>query len=281
MTTRTAILVGMVTIAVGCSKADKPTAVVSAVEAPAAAPAAPTPPPAPPAEAVVPPSSYAKAVFAEAVTENSPEEQSIPPERTLAGRATAKLREEVQRQFAKVDFTTPAGKRLAYTATLDTEYGTVVMTMLPEIAPNHVRNFVALARAGYYDGLLFENIVRQEGEDGTKLEMVQGGCPLGTGEAGIGHLGYWLKPEFSDKVAHEAGTVGAWHDSAADSAACRFYITLGKAPVMDGNYTAFAQVTQGLDVVRTIGQLPRPDGSARPMKPAAIRTVTIQTREVD
>lgn len=281
MTTRTALFVGTLTLALGCSKADKPTPVVSVAAVPPATPAEPSPPPAPPAEAVVPPGGYAKAIFADAVTENSPEEQSIPPDRTLTGLATAKLREEVQRQFERVVFTTPAGKRLSYTASLDTEYGPIVMTMLPEVAPNHVRNFVALARAGYYDGLLFENIVRQDGEDGTKLEMVQGGCPLGTGEAGIGHLGYWLKPEFSDKLTHEAGTVGACRDDAADSAACRFYITLGTAPVMDGHFTAFAKVTQGLDAVRKIGQLPRPDGSARPLKPAEIRKVTIQTREVD
>jgi len=51
--------------------------------------------------------------------------------------------------------------------------------------------------------------------------------------------------------------------------------------VMDGNFTVFAKVTQGLDVLRTIAKQPRPDGALRPNRPAVIRTVTIQTREVD
>ena len=66
-----------------------------------------------------------------------------------------------------------------------------------------------------------------------------------------------------------------------DTAACRFYITLSPAPVMDGQFTVFGRVTQGLDVVHKIVKQPRPDGGVRPLKPTAIRTVTIQTREVD
>ena len=64
-------------------------------------------------------------------------------------------------------------------------------------------------------------------------------------------IGYWLKPEFS-KEEHEAGSVGACHGEEPDTAACRFYITLSKAPFLDGNFTIFGKVVQGLDVVRTI-----------------------------
>jgi peptidyl-prolyl cis-trans isomerase B (cyclophilin B) len=221
--------------------------------------------------------------FSEAITEDCPEDQQPPPDRTLNGLSTGKLREAVQRLWGGIAFTTPSGKKLAYSATLDTEYGPITMTLLPEVAPNHVRNFVALARAGYYDGLLFEHVIQQEGEGGpeAKLELIEGGCPLGTGEAGIGHLGYWLKPEFNAEIKHVEGTVGACLTGAPDTAACRFYITLSTAPVMDGNFTVFAKVTHGLDVVRTIAKQPRPDGSLRPNKPAVIRKVTIQTREVD
>src|SRR5262249_12172122 len=169
------------------------------------------------------PATAKAASFSDAITEDCPEEQQPPPDRTLNGLSTGKLRVEVQRQWERIAFTTPAGKKLAYSATLDTEVGAVTLALLPEIAPNHVRNFIALARAGYYDGLVFEQVIQQEGEGGpeAKLELVEAGCPLGTGEPGIGHLGYWLKPEFNESVKHEAGTVGACLSGGEDTAACR------------------------------------------------------------
>src|SRR5262245_36310321 len=127
----------------------------------------------------------AVASFADAVTETGSEEQQPPPDRTLSGLATGKLRLDVQRMWSGIAFTLPSGKPLAYTATVDTELGQVVIALRPEIAPNHVRNFVALARAGYYNGLLFENVVSENTEGGGRLEWVEGGCPLGTGETGL------------------------------------------------------------------------------------------------
>ena len=217
------------------------------------------------------------------ITETSDADQLPPPDRTLNGLSTGKLRVEVQKHWDQITFTTPTGKKLAYAAILDTEHGLVTLSLRPDVAPNHVRNFVALARAGYYDGLVFEHVLQQEGDDGpaAKLELIEGGCPSGTGDPGIGHLGYWLRQEISESVKHEAGTVGACRGDQPDTAGCRFYITLSSAPVMDGNFTVFAQVTQGLDVVRTIWRQPRPEGSIRPTKPAIIRKVTIQSREVD
>jgi len=237
--------------------------------------------PAPAAPSVAAPADstpVAVASFADAVTETGSEEQQPPPDRTLSGLSTGKLRLDVQRFWGAIAFTSPGGKPLAYTATLDTELGQIVIELRPAIAPNHVRNFVALARAGYYNGLLFENVVAENSENG-KLEWIEGGCPLGTGETGLGHLGYWLKPEFRDDVKHEAGTVGACRCDQPDTAACRFYITLGPAPVMDGHFTVFGRVTHGLDVVRKINEQPRPAGTARPDRPTVIRSATIQVRE--
>jgi peptidyl-prolyl cis-trans isomerase B (cyclophilin B) len=220
--------------------------------------------------------------FADAVSEDSPEEQLPPPDQTFNGLSTGKVRVAVQKLWDQIAFTTPAGKKLAYTAVVDTEFGTVKMALRPDVAPNHVRNFVALARAGFYDGLVFERVIQQQGDGpDSKLELVEAGCPLGTGEPGIGHLGYWLSPEFSDAVKHEPGTVGACLNGAEDTAGCRFYVTLSSAPAMDTSFTVFGKVTTGLDVVRTIAKQPRPDGSPRPDKPAVIRKVTIQTREVE
>jgi peptidyl-prolyl cis-trans isomerase B (cyclophilin B) len=222
--------------------------------------------------------------FAEAaVQERATGDILPPPDRTLAGQSTGKLRVEVQKLWDQIAFASPAGKRIDYTADLDTEFGTIRLTFRPDVAPNHVRNFIALARAGYYDGLVFEHVIQQQGEGGpdARLDLIEGGCPLGTGEPGIGHLGYWLRPEISEAVKHEAGAVGACRDAQPDTAACRFYITLSAAPVMDGNFTVFGKVASGLDVVRRITEQPRPNGSIRPDKPTVIRTVTIRAKEVD
>ncbi|HEY1380351.1 MAG TPA: peptidylprolyl isomerase [Gemmataceae bacterium] len=227
------------------------------------------------------PSSPKPLPFSEAVSEDSPEEQLPPPDQTVNGLATGLVRIRVQKLWDTIAFTTPAGKKLAYSAVLDTEFGPVTIALRPDVAPNHVRNFVALARAGFYDGLVFERVIEQQGDGpDSRLELIEGGCPLGTGEPGVGHLGYWLYPEFSD-VKHEPGTVGACLNGAEDTAGCRFYVTLSSAPAMDGNFTVFGKVTTGLDVIRTIAKQPRADGSPRPDKPVLIRKVTIQTREVE
>lgn len=220
--------------------------------------------------------------FSEAVWEESPGNQQPPTDMTRAGQSTAKLRVEVQKLWETIKFTTSTGKTIVHVAHVDTEFGKFKVELQHDIAPNHVRNFVALAKAGYYNGLMFEHILQAPNEDtpDSLVELVEGGCPLGTGEPGIGHLGYWLKPEFNDAIKHEPGTLGAYHDDNPDSAACRFYIALTKAPAMDGNFTAFGKVVSGLDVVRTISKQPRIDGSVQPVKPALIRSVTIETVEV-
>ncbi len=213
-----------------------------------------------------------------------------PVDQTIAGKSTGMIFSAVTRNWQDIRFTSPAGKPVEYTVTLDTELGPIEMALYPEIAPNHVRNFLALVQAGYYDGLCFDRIRREESEDdpGSKLDEIEGGCPLGSGEAGVDHLGYWLKDEFDDpdkpKLSHEEGTVGACHGDELDSAACRFYITLNKACFLDGNYTAFGKVTKGLDVARKIFQRPvivddQEQSARRPEKPVSIRKATVQAHE--
>src|SRR5262249_21834591 len=164
-----------------------------------------------------------------------------------------KLYEDVLRRWDKISFVNAQGQKLAYTVTLETELGKIEIDLLPDVAPNHVRNFLALIQAGYYDGLVFERVISEQSDagPGAKVELIEGGCPVGTGQPGCGSIGYWMKPEFSDDVKHEEGSVGACRGEDPESAACRFYITLSKAPVMDGEHTIFGKVTpRGLDVVR-------------------------------
>jgi peptidyl-prolyl cis-trans isomerase B (cyclophilin B) len=224
--------------------------------------------------------------FVEVTISEPPEDWLRPPDMTLTGKSVGKLYTEVKNHWDQIRFVSPGGKPLAYWAILDTEMGEIEITLRPDLAPNHVRNFVALAQAGYYDGLLFERTIHEEGTEG-KLELIEGGCPIGTGEAGYGSIGYWMKPEIRpDLHVHEEGAVGASHGQGKDTAACKFYITLNQCPFMDGEYTVFGKVTQGLGVARKILSLPVRDDSEfpegdRPVKPVVIRKVTIHTKEVE
>jgi cyclophilin family peptidyl-prolyl cis-trans isomerase len=221
-----------------------------------------------------------------------PEPVSLPdqilPDVTMTGKSVGKLYEEAVRTWDTIRFVSADGKRISYTATIDTELGTIDILFLPDAAPNHVRSFLVLAKLGYYNGLLFERAIHDQSDivPEDKVEYIEGGCPSGTGNPGYGSIGYWLKPEFSKELKHEEGSIGACLGETIDTGACRFYITLTKAPVMDGNRTIFAKVVRGLDVARKIATQPVantaefPDGS-RPEHPVVIRKVTVQAKVTD
>jgi cyclophilin family peptidyl-prolyl cis-trans isomerase len=273
----------------GCDKASDPANAAKEPDpVPAAGSAATTKPEEKAASANDTPARM-RQTFAEATrrADDPPEECQRPPDSTVSGKSVYKLYTEVMRLWDSIRFTDADGKPLTYTATVETDEGAVVIELRPDLAPNHVRNFVALARAGYYDGLCFDRIYHGESDEdpAVKLEQIEAGCPLGTGEPGYGSIGYWLKPEFSPaaRATHEEGTVGACHGREADTAACRFYITLNKAPFLDENYTIFGKITRGLDVARRIYLKPTiiddqdRDGSRRPEKPVLIKKVMIHT----
>jgi cyclophilin family peptidyl-prolyl cis-trans isomerase len=272
----------------GCGQKEPPAAAPEA-KAPAASEARPegkpeVKPPAPPAR------DRLHQAFAEATRDgdNPPVGALKPPDETASSKPVFRLLEDVTRLWDQVRFTTPAGKKIAYTAVIATSEGEVRIELLPELAPNHVRNFICLARAGYYDELFFDRC-RHEEINGQALQALEGGCPLGSGDSITGSIGYWLKDELvpADKATHEAGAVGACRGEEADSAATRFYITLDKAPFLDGNFTLFGKVVQGLDVVRRIYAQPvvaedkERDGARRPEKPVVIRKVTVLAKELE
>jgi peptidyl-prolyl cis-trans isomerase B (cyclophilin B) len=238
-----------------------------------------------PAPAPAPVDPRYKQSFADA-TRAEPPADSRPSDATSTGKSTGKLYTEVKRLWDTIPLTGEDGKPLAYRAIIETKLGNIELDLKPEIAPNHVRNFIALARAGYYDGLLFEGIVHQSAPDKPeiKTDLVIAGNPTGMDDVGIssmGSIGYWLKPEFSDQPLHEEGAIGAHHGEEADTAACRFYIMLSKVPSLDGVSTVFGKVSKGLDVVRTIATQPfKPDeqeeGYGRPLQPVVMQKVTVQ-----
>jgi peptidyl-prolyl cis-trans isomerase B (cyclophilin B) len=222
-------------------------------------------------------------------TRKLPPPDQRPPDRTRTGKSVGKLYSEVVRLWDTIRFAAPDGTRIGYAATLATDLGDIEIALNPDLAPNHVRNFIALARVGYYDGLVFDRVDEEDGvaDDGKPIhyEGLQAGCPLGEGSPANNSIGYWLNPEFDRAATHEEGTVGACHGlHEADTAACKFYITLCRAPYLDGKYTVFGKVTRGLDVARKIFVQPAlieddDGGSHRPLNPVVIRKVTIHSSE--
>lgn len=268
----------------GCGQQDPaPPAKTAAAPTPTQQqPAAPTGPTAQTAA----PDARLHAPFKDAVVAEPPEGH-YPLPQMKTGKSVGKLYEQVVGSWDAIKFVTPEGKRLRWTATIKTELGDIQVELWPDAAPNHVRNFIALAKAGYYDGLEFDRTVRQELESakGSYFECLEAGCPAGTGDPLCGNLGYWLKPEpagepdekLKAKLHHGEGTVGAWHAEEVETAGTKFYITLSKAPWMDGNWTIFGKVSGGLDVARKILTRPVRDDEFRdrPAAPVVMRSVTV------
>ena len=218
--------------------------------------------------------------FAEATVDEVPDGMQLPVDRTLAGKSTGTLRDAVEQEWTKIPLVSVNGTPLKYVATVTTTQGSFDIALRPDLAPNHVRNFIALSKIGYYDGLLVDRLVHQEAmaEDGTKtrLDLMKLGCPKGTGEDGLGHIGYFLQPEFTDVVNHELGTIGFWHEDLPQSAGTRLYITLGAAPALDRSFSIFGKVSAGLDVVQKIATQPTQSATMFPEIETPMQSVTIQ-----
>jgi cyclophilin family peptidyl-prolyl cis-trans isomerase len=212
---------------------------------------------------------------------------SLPPVRTTAGLSTGNLNDAVHKLWDQIKFVSPEGKPQTYTLELEVDageqsLGKIEILMQPELAPNHVRNFVALAMLEYFDGLHFDRIVKQayQSEMGAgQLVLLEAGMPTQEFDPSSSHLGYWLKPEFSQQVKHEEGTVGACllaSENNEETAAVRFYVNLTPAPAMDGNFTVFGKVVKGLDVARKIAEQPVRAADAGPDQGRPVPAITIK-----
>ena len=126
------------------------------------------------------------------------------------------------------------------TMILDTTKGSVTIAMRPDLAPNHVSRIKQLVREGFYDGLVFHRVIEDF--------MAQTGCPQGTGTGGSGQK---IKAEFS-KEKHVRGTVSMARAAAPDSGDSQFFICFGEAPWLNGQYTVWGAVTEGMDHVDKI-----------------------------
>jgi len=139
-------------------------------------------------------------------------------------------------------------------ATITTKFGKIVVKFFPDLAPMHVKNFISLAEAGFYNGTPFHRVIPGF--------MVQGGDPNGTGTGGPG---YTIPAEFTTKKKHVAGILSMARTSDPNSAGSQFFIMVAPSTHLDGQYSIFGEVVEGLDVVNKIVSSPR-DRSDKPLE---------------
>ncbi|MFN3396563.1 MAG: peptidylprolyl isomerase [Thermodesulfovibrionales bacterium] len=137
-------------------------------------------------------------------------------------------------------------------AVIETKFGEIKLRFFPDVAPNHVNNFIELAKKGFYDGTIFHRVIPGF--------MIQGGDPNTKGadksRYGMGGPGYQLKAEFNNRP-HKRGTLSMARAANPDSAGSQFFICVADAPFLDGQYTVFGEVISGMDVADKIVSQPR------------------------
>jgi cyclophilin family peptidyl-prolyl cis-trans isomerase len=147
-------------------------------------------------------------------------------------------------------------------ATMSTNHGDITIELFDEDAPKTVQNFKDLAEKGFYDGLTFHRVIKDF--------MIQGGCPQGTGTGGPGYT-------FEDEINQRKLVRGslAMANAGPNTNGSQFFIvTLDATPWLDGKHTNFGQVTDGMDVVDKLENLPTGPGD-RPREEAKIEKLTI------
>ena len=137
-------------------------------------------------------------------------------------------------------------------AVIETKFGNIEIKFFPDVAPNHVNNFIELAKKGFYDGTTFHRVIPGF--------MIQGGDPNSKSPDkathGMGGPGYTVKAEFN-AMPHKKGTLSMARSASPDSAGSQFFICVAAAPFLDKQYTVFGEVVSGLEVADKIVGQPR------------------------
>ena len=160
--------------------------------------------------------------------------------------------------------------------TIEMESGAVMSGELyPELAPNTVNNFIALANSGFYDGVVFHRVIPGF--------MIQGGDPDGNGTGGPG---YEIKGEFSangfkNDLTLTLGVLSMARTMIPDSAGSQFFIMVADAPHLDGQYAAFGKITENAQAAVDISRVNRNMYNDMPKKPQVIKTIRVDTQGVD
>ena len=145
---------------------------------------------------------------------------------------------------------------------IQTNHGPIHVELYPDDAPKTVDNFVKLANEGFYDRVIFHRIIPDF--------MIQGGDPTGTGSGGPG---YTFEDEFNDHKV-ERGALAMANAGPNTNGSQFFIVTTAAAPWLDGKHTVFGRVTDGMDVVDKIAELPR-DARDKPNDDVVIESVSV------
>jgi peptidyl-prolyl cis-trans isomerase B (cyclophilin B) len=143
---------------------------------------------------------------------------------------------------------------MAEHAVIETKFGEIEIEFLDDKAPGHVKNFLDLAKKGFYDGTTFHRVIPGF--------MIQGGCPntkdasRGKSGHGTGGPGYNIKAEFND-TGHQRGVVSMARASDPNSAGSQFFICVADSGFLDRQYSAFGRVVRGMEVADKIVAAPR------------------------
>jgi len=150
------------------------------------------------------------------------------------------------------------------TLVMEIEHGTVVIELFPDVAPKHVARIKELTRQGFYDGIVFHRVM-----DGF---MAQTGDPTGTGSGGSGQN---IDAEFST-VPFERGTVGMARAQSPNSGDSQFFIMLAEGSFLNGQYTVWGRVIEGMEAVDMIKKAPAGLQSGQVDNPDNIVTMKVQ-----
>ncbi len=154
----------------------------------------------------------------------------------------------VSKKFSKKEIKKMADTR----AIIETSFGNIELKFFPDVAPNHVNNFIELSKKGFYDGTLFHRVIPGF--------MIQGGDPnskdADRSKHGTGSPGHTLKAEFNDRP-HKRGILSMARSSDPDSAGSQFFVCVADANFLDGKYTVFGEVVSGMEAADKIVAQPR------------------------
>lgn len=155
-------------------------------------------------------------------------------------------------------------------AVIETKLGNIELKFFPEKAPNHVNNFIELAKSGYYDGTTFHRVISGF--------MIQGGDPNtkddNRSNDGVGGPAYTLKAEFND-IKHKRGILSMARKGHPDSAGSQFFICVADAPHLDRQYTVFGEAVSGMEVVDKIVKQPK-DRRSNPLEKIEMKVRIIE-----
>lgn len=167
----------------------------------------------------------------------------------------------------------PVEELTGYRVLLRTSRGDILVELWPDAAPNHARNFLDLSATGFYDGTTFHRVMPGF--------MIQGGDPDASGS---GRGPRMLKAEFSKKK-HEAGVLSMARGPDPNSASSQFFVMHGPAPHLDGQYSAFGKVVDGMPVVDRIAKSPGREipgaGGFRPNEPQILQRAIVVRAPAD